>query len=472
MIRWSCQRAPRMRADRREADPERVGERRGAARAARPSAPLHSANVSQRPVRTSTSDAISSPTRCGSSSVPRAACWTSSKRLTSSRVPGSRSANSSSTATVKSGPSSKAASRRRQQLLVADLLLFTHGRSLVRERLEEPLGDAASSSSCARPRGALRGRAPAARASGSASSSRSRARGRRRLRRERVRCRCSGGYSAAIPPRPRRGPSGRRRAVERRRPPPPRRPCRTPPGRSDGTTATSQSGSRWTRCRCSSAPVKSVPGGASASSSRGSRRSRRSRRALASRAAPRAARGRLCSRSASRSRRRSAARRRRTREARGVVCVRMALVAVRRVAARLLDERRERRRHGARARIVDVDAGRHLVDAVDVSDHVLEHARGCARSRRTPPSAPASASAPQRSSSALPRIEYSSSEPCAFTAKRAPLARADRGAEQHVVREDEVGGQQLAQRRARSPRRTRRAARGVKSCSRRASRPS
>src|SRR5215510_13653027 len=35
-----------------------------------------SANVSQRPVRTSTSEAISSPTRCSSSSVPAAAAWT------------------------------------------------------------------------------------------------------------------------------------------------------------------------------------------------------------------------------------------------------------------------------------------------------------------------------------------------------------------------------------------------------------
>src|SRR5579862_2695864 len=58
------------------------------------------------PVRTSASDAISSPTRSGSSSVPRAAAWSSSKRFTSRSVSGSRSANSSSTATVKSAPTS------------------------------------------------------------------------------------------------------------------------------------------------------------------------------------------------------------------------------------------------------------------------------------------------------------------------------------------------------------------------------
>src|SRR5918996_2898313 len=65
-----------------------------------------SANVSQRPVRTSISDAISSPTRWSSSGVPRAPAWSSSKRFTSPSVSGSRMANSSSTATVKSRPDS------------------------------------------------------------------------------------------------------------------------------------------------------------------------------------------------------------------------------------------------------------------------------------------------------------------------------------------------------------------------------
>jgi hypothetical protein len=67
-----------------------------------------SAKLSQRPVLTSTSEAISSPARCGSSGVPCAAALTSSKRLTRPRVTGSSSANSSSTATLKSSPSSKA----------------------------------------------------------------------------------------------------------------------------------------------------------------------------------------------------------------------------------------------------------------------------------------------------------------------------------------------------------------------------
>src|SRR5262249_55008889 len=65
-------------------------------------------NVSQRPVRTSTSEAMSSPTRHSSSSPPCAAACNSSNRLTSDSVVGSSSANSSSTASVKSRPDSKA----------------------------------------------------------------------------------------------------------------------------------------------------------------------------------------------------------------------------------------------------------------------------------------------------------------------------------------------------------------------------
>src|SRR5205823_4857389 len=72
-----------------------------------------SAKFSQRPVRTSTSEAINSPTRCSSSGVPWAAAWSSSNRFTSESVSGSRTANSSSTATVKSVPFSYASRARR-----------------------------------------------------------------------------------------------------------------------------------------------------------------------------------------------------------------------------------------------------------------------------------------------------------------------------------------------------------------------
>src|SRR5688572_4958727 len=98
-----------------------------------------SANVSQRPVRTSTSDEMSSPTRCSSRAVPLAAVFSSSKCAASASVSGSRSANSSSTASVKSVPSSNASR-------ALDSNSF-HGASVIEagtllKRLEEALRDA------------------------------------------------------------------------------------------------------------------------------------------------------------------------------------------------------------------------------------------------------------------------------------------------------------------------------------------
>ena len=96
-------RAPRMRAGRAERDAElRRRARCSWARRLGISAAA-SAKVSQRPVRTSTSDAISSPTRCGSSSVPSRGSLQLLEAVRRARgVSGSRIANSSSTATVKS----------------------------------------------------------------------------------------------------------------------------------------------------------------------------------------------------------------------------------------------------------------------------------------------------------------------------------------------------------------------------------
>src|SRR3954463_357949 len=72
-----------------------------------------SAKDSQRPVRTSISDAISSPTRSWASAVPCAAACKSSKRFVRSSVSRLRIANSSSTATVKSRPFSYASNAER-----------------------------------------------------------------------------------------------------------------------------------------------------------------------------------------------------------------------------------------------------------------------------------------------------------------------------------------------------------------------
>ena len=85
-------------------------------------------------------------------------------------------------------------------------------------------------------------------------------------------------------------------------------------------------------------------------------------------------------------------------------------------------KRRERLVARAKHELVHVDAGRHLVDALDVADDLVEHLADVrraderrVRARRAPPR-------PTRSSSGRPRIEYSSSEPCAFTRNGAPLA--------------------------------------------------
>ena len=111
--------------------------------------------------------------------------------------------------------------------------------------------------------------------------------------------------------------------------------------------------------------------GAAARARPGSRRTRRSPHARRARRAPRAAAGRPCSRSASRSRRRSARRRRgRPRAAAALPSSgsRSSRVpGVGRVGARLGEQVGERLVPALRAELVDVDAGRHLVDALDVT---------------------------------------------------------------------------------------------------------
>ena len=80
MMRWSCHGLHGCVPVAPSRDAERVGELEQLGRRS-PTRAAASANVSQRPVRTSTSEAISSPTRCSSSSVPCAAACSSSKRL-------------------------------------------------------------------------------------------------------------------------------------------------------------------------------------------------------------------------------------------------------------------------------------------------------------------------------------------------------------------------------------------------------
>ena len=112
-------------------------------------------------------------------------------------------------------------------------------------------------------------------------------------------------------------------------------------------------------------------------------------------------------------------------EAFGVALVRQPLVraaGVRRIAPRLLEEPGQRLVRAA----ADATRRRRLLAAPRARGRRARRRPrappGCAPSRRRSPRACASASRPHAASAALPRIEYSSSEPCALTAKRAPLA--------------------------------------------------
>ena len=200
-----------------------------------------SSKLSQRPVFTSTSEAISSPARCGLSSLPSAAAWMSSKRLTRERLAGSRTANSSSTASVRSVPSSNCS---RARSICSSALSFCSSpicrstvagatrRDLVRRKPQDLGCDVIPAPARrlrrgARPPQAERGRPQTARGLRRASPP-----GRRHPR-----SRSSSGTAAPAGTRPRaprrsrRGPNGARPAGARRRRPPRRRPCRTPPGR-------------------------------------------------------------------------------------------------------------------------------------------------------------------------------------------------------------------------------------------------
>ena len=113
------------------------------------------------------------------------------------------------------------------------------------------------------------------------------------------------------------------------------------------------------------------------------------------------------------------------REALRIPAVGMTLVRVprvRRIGPRLGEQFLQRLLARRGAKLVDVHARRHLVDAFDLTDDVLEHLADMGRSdvdgfrsREASPSA-------QVVRSSLPRIEYSSSEPCALTTNGTPLA--------------------------------------------------
>ena len=244
-------------------------------------------------------------------------------------------------------------------------------------------------------------------------------------------CGGSVGYASSSPPRSRRGPSGARRAAAARggglrrdhpeRLGEDRRHDRGVGEREqvDEVAVLERAGEEDVRRPARCLELRAVVAEADDDGAR-----------VDARAAPRAARGRPCCGSASRSRRRSAGRRRGTRASRSALpssgsrssrCPGSAdRAAPRRASAASASSR------GRGTPLVDVDAGRDLVDA--------------RRRGRTPPRAPARMCAeptndgrgalaaprcPTRRAPAFPRIEYSSSEPCALTR----VARAARGAD-------------------------------------------
>ena len=160
-------------------------------------------------------EAISSPTRSSSSSEPTTACWSSSNRLASPSVSGSRIANSSSTATVRSVPHSMRCARGGavppgSGVRVAHRAeaYFENGSSR-RSAIRVQLQSASTAPRAASPRSRRVSR-------GSASSSRSFAASSAALPFSKAaRCaQCPEGTRPRSRPRPRRGPSGARRSAD------------------------------------------------------------------------------------------------------------------------------------------------------------------------------------------------------------------------------------------------------------------
>ena len=111
------------------------------------------------------------------------------------------------------------------------------------------------------------------------------------------------------------------------------------------------------------------------------------------------------------------------------------------VAARLGDERRERLSRGSGRSSSTSTPGRHDVHALEVlagSDDLLEHARGCAPSRRATASARSSDSRAHAASSAFAADRELELRAVRLDDEGHPDRGADRRSEEHVVHEEEV----------------------------------
>ena len=198
-------------------------------------------------------------------------------------------------------------------------------------------------------------------------------------------------------------------------------------GKIDGTTAASaERQQRCTRCRCSSGPVEESTRRARARprvvpARAGSRRTPRSPPVRPANPALRARVGRPCSQSAFRSRRRLAVATSAKNHSASLAALSSSGSRSRRIPGVRRIERPPRRAGRPVPRptalvtnSIHVHTGRHLPDAVDVTDHVLEDLADVRRSRRRPRARRASDSpSPALRARGSPRIEYSSSEPCA-----------------------------------------------------------
>ncbi len=134
-------------------------------------------------------------------------------------------------------------------------------------------------------------------------------------------------------------------------------------------------------------------------------------------------------------------------EALGVAGIRQALVrvaGVRRIAARLVEQRRECAGTRLGHELVSVDAGRHFVHAVDVTDDVFQHVPDVLRADEDSLSARERFASPRRE---LVVAAHRVLQLGAVRFDRVARTRrgGDRPAEQDVVREHEVGRQVLAQ---------------------------
>ena len=123
----------------------------------------------------------------------------------------------------------------------------------------------------------------------------------------------------------------------------------------------------------------------------------------------------------------------------------MCVARVRRVAPRLLEQGRQCVVASLRTELFDVHPRRHLVHALDVTDDLLEHRADVSRPDEHRPRGLEHPSPPLREL-AVAAYRVLELRAVRLHGVRRPRSCADGPARQDVVREDEIGGQQLPHR--------------------------